>query len=230
MAARARRNRNGTHEPRDARPLRAGTLGSGAYARRSWTHARRSSSASPSCSSSAPRSVSVDRRARIHPRTARAAGIAAACFGIVVVLAGVAVVTERYGAPWTMADSWLEEFRTEQSPASAPGTTYLTSGLGGGRHDLWRVAWTLFRENPVTGVGVDNFTVQNVKLRRRAQRLRLSRTASSSGCCRRPGSSGRRCSSSSWRRRASASRERCERAHRSRAASPARRRPRFSTG
>ena len=108
----------------------------------------------------------VDRRWQPGDDLRRAFGIAVAAVAAVAFLSVATVVVVRDGAPWTLVGGWVEEFRESSGPVSSPDTAYLSSGLGGGRYDIWRVAWTLFRENPIVGIGVDNFTVDNVRLRR----------------------------------------------------------------
>ena len=107
----------------------------------------------------------VDRRVELTRRVVRAAGVLA----VVILLAGgtVASVTSlaRYGSPTDTAAVWWDRFKTDES-VSRPNTPHLVSGLGGaGRYEIWRVAFRIFEENPVTGIGVDNFLVEWLRRR-----------------------------------------------------------------
>lgn len=108
----------------------------------------------------------LDRRIDVPQPVARRIKLAVAGVATLLILSVCAVTVTAYGVPWRHVDEWAREFRTEKEPVYSPDTPYLSSGLGGGRYDLWRVAWVLFREHPVTGVGVDNFGVENA-LRRK---------------------------------------------------------------
>ena len=108
----------------------------------------------------------IDRRWRVSRDTRRVLRVAVACLVAAAFLTGSTVVVARDGAPWTLVGGWVTELRDSKAPVSSPGTAYLASGLGGNRYDIWRVAWTLFREHPIGGIGVDNFSVDNVRLRR----------------------------------------------------------------
>lgn len=107
----------------------------------------------------------VDRRVEVPPRVVRAAGVLA----VVILIAGgtVGAVTSlaRYGSPTDRAAVWWNRFKTDES-VSRPDTPHLVSGLGGaGRYEIWSVAFRIFEESPVTGIGVDNFDVEWLRRR-----------------------------------------------------------------
>ena len=108
----------------------------------------------------------VDRRTALPPDVVRVIGRVAAvsvCLGLAIV---VSVILVRTGNPVDQAQRWLEEFRVDRQDVVDPNVPHLSSGFGGGRYDLWRVAWRLFVDHPVRGIGVDNFHVELVQLRR----------------------------------------------------------------
>ena len=76
-----------------------------------------------------------------------AAGLAAAV--LVAVVAALAVAD----APGRATDAW-SDFKQGGQPAS--GSSRFSS-LGTYRYDFWRVAWELFEDNPVAGIGVENY-------------------------------------------------------------------------
>jgi hypothetical protein len=107
----------------------------------------------------------VDRRVEVPARIVRAAGVLA----VVILLAGgtVGAVTSltRDGGPTDRAAVWWNRFKTDES-VSRPDTPHLVSGLGGaGRYEIWSVAFRIFEESPVTGIGVDNFVVEWLRRR-----------------------------------------------------------------
>jgi UDP-GlcNAc:undecaprenyl-phosphate GlcNAc-1-phosphate transferase len=58
-------------------------------------------------------------------------------------------------------DQWhafvrLAEPADSRSPGSAPANSRLLSGSGN-RYDYWRIAWAVWKQNPVLGVGAGNF-------------------------------------------------------------------------
>ena len=62
-----------------------------------------------------------------------------------------------------MSTAW-DDFRRGEEPSRSG--SHLTSGLGSNRYDFWRVALERFSEQPLTGLGVDNFAVEYVRDRR----------------------------------------------------------------
>lgn len=108
--------------------------------------------------------ANLDARAGLPPATERRIG------RVVLATAAVAAVGA-FG--WTAAaiqdpvdrvtTAWEDFTRGEEPSRSGP---HLTSGLGSNRYDFWRVALGRFSEQPLTGLGVDNFAVEYVRDRR----------------------------------------------------------------
>jgi hypothetical protein len=97
----------------------------------------------------------LDRRIEAPPRTARLVNLATvAVAALAVTIALGAVVVKTNDPIGKIGDSW-REFKSADLPAL--GRTRFTSSLGSQRYDVWRVAWDLFKEKPLTGVGADNF-------------------------------------------------------------------------
>jgi tetratricopeptide (TPR) repeat protein len=103
----------------------------------------------------------VDRRVEPTParlRAARAGGAAAAVAAVVV---AAAVLFAAVGDPIGEAtDAWDEFKRGGSGPAQ--GSSRLSS-TETNRYDFWSVAWELFREEPVRGIGVENFQAEYLK-------------------------------------------------------------------
>jgi O-antigen ligase len=79
-----------------------------------------------------------------------------------VAVGGWAAVT--FGSPvHKVAVAW-EDFKAGADPPS--GVSHLTSGLGSNRYDFWRVALGNFADRPLTGAGVENFSVEYIRERR----------------------------------------------------------------
>jgi O-antigen ligase len=78
--------------------------------------------------------------------------------------AGAAAVLIWLGNPVTRVEKAWDQFSsTTPPPATA---SYLTSGFGSNRYDLWRVALREIARAPMVGVGSDNFAVDYVRERR----------------------------------------------------------------
>ena len=72
----------------------------------------------------------------------------------IVLLAGVGVVSAT-GNPYTrLSDSWTQ-FKRLDNEAAKGQSRFLTGGTN--RYDFWVVAWDVFGEHPVRGVGADGF-------------------------------------------------------------------------
>ena len=97
----------------------------------------------------------VDRRVQAtgsQTRTADRAAIAAV--GILLLAGGLAAVIA-VGNPVTeISDSW-ETFKDVGEAEDAGSSRFST--VGSNRYDFWTVAWDLFREDPLTGIGSENF-------------------------------------------------------------------------
>jgi putative inorganic carbon (HCO3(-)) transporter len=59
---------------------------------------------------------------------------------------------------WTMIAAAGLAVYLQFRPAALDRITHLSGG-GSGREDVWTVAWRIFREHPLIGIGLDNFTV-----------------------------------------------------------------------
>ncbi len=86
-------------------------------------------------------------RPRRRPDRRALAGFAAV--GLIAVLVGLIAA----GAPSRASDAW-DDFKQGGQPES--GSSRFTS-VGTYRYDFWRVAWDLFEEHPVAGIGVENY-------------------------------------------------------------------------
>ena len=96
-----------------------------------------------------------DRRVELTRGRARSVNRGAVAALAVLVLAGAGAAVAAAGNPVTeLSDSW-EEFK-DGGEAHDAGTSRFSSA-GTNRYDFWTVAWELFREHPVNGVGSENF-------------------------------------------------------------------------
>jgi hypothetical protein len=97
----------------------------------------------------------LDARVRLSERTSRVVSGAVVALAALAVGAGGAMLAIRADDPVQyVKDSW-RDFK-EGAPLGGGETRFLNS-LGSGRYDIWRVAWQRFQEEPVRGVGADNF-------------------------------------------------------------------------
>jgi hypothetical protein len=98
----------------------------------------------------------VEVRARpsegMRHRTYRAVGVVAIVALVAVAVAGLAAV----GDPVARADHEWKSFKAGY-PATKPGQSRLTQGLGSNRYDFYRVAYGAFGRHPMAGIGADNF-------------------------------------------------------------------------
>lgn len=102
----------------------------------------------------------ADRR-RPAPRTravARARGPVLALAGVVVLIALIAGMALA-DAPTRLSDAWAD-FKQGGQPES--GSSRFTSA-GTYRYDFWRVAWEVFEDKPLTGIGVENYQEQYLR-------------------------------------------------------------------
>jgi UDP-GlcNAc:undecaprenyl-phosphate/decaprenyl-phosphate GlcNAc-1-phosphate transferase len=93
-----------------------------------------------------------------RPR-ARALGMWLLAVPVVVALALAASSTQRI--EHNVSNQWhafvrLAEPADSRAPGSAPTNSRLLSGSGN-RYDYWRIAWRVWQQNPVLGVGAGNF-------------------------------------------------------------------------
>jgi O-antigen ligase len=92
--------------------------------------------------------ASVERRAPVARRLAAGVVAVAAVAGVVVAVASAGTV-ER-----TVSDQY--HAFVHLAPEESDPSSRLLSGSGQ-RYDYWRIAWAVFRENPVGGVGAGNY-------------------------------------------------------------------------
>jgi len=96
----------------------------------------------------------VDRRIEPPPRLNRIprwaplATVVALVGAVIIVFAVVPGPRERLDSVWT-------DFKSNAEPPPAGESRFASGGTN--RYDFWTVAWDLFRENPVRGIGVENF-------------------------------------------------------------------------
>ncbi len=98
----------------------------------------------------------VDRAPVIGSTQRRRLGTALVVGFAVTCLAGLAAFSVVRGNPLSeTADAW-NEFKDGTADSSSGSARLGTIG-GSYRYDYWRVAWDSFEENPLIGVGADNF-------------------------------------------------------------------------
>jgi O-Antigen ligase len=100
----------------------------------------------------------ADSRMELSGTASRRLGQAVALLALVAV-AGLAVLAVSGDALGGVGDRW-EEFKDGGGPES--GETRFASG-GSNRWDFWSVAWELFEEEPIGGIGMENFQVEYLR-------------------------------------------------------------------
>lgn len=100
----------------------------------------------------------ADRRVDLPGRILRRLGQGVAVLAVVAVAGGAALAVSG-DALDGVGDRW-EEFKEGGGPES--GKSRFASG-GSNRWDFWTVAWELFEEEPVHGIGVENFQVEYLR-------------------------------------------------------------------
>ena len=97
----------------------------------------------------------AERRAKLDEGTRKRGGRAlGAALLAIVALAGAGAVA-RTGDPFErLSDSW-SQFKSLDTQAGQGQSRFSTGGTN--RYDFWVVAWDLFGEHPVKGVGADGF-------------------------------------------------------------------------
>lgn len=98
----------------------------------------------------------VDRAPVIGSTQRRRLGAALVVGFVVTCLAGVAAFSVVRGNPLSETANAWNEFKDGTADSSSGSARLGTIG-GSYRYDYWRVAWDSFEENPLIGVGADNF-------------------------------------------------------------------------
>ena len=112
----------------------------------------------------------VDRRLRIPARVTKTLSWVVAAGAASAIVAAVPVLIARYGDPVDRASAAWHEFKTDKPTGSTyVNSSHLASGFASSRYDVWRVALDEFKAAPIAGVGVDNFAVDYLRLRRTNQ-------------------------------------------------------------
>jgi O-Antigen ligase len=112
----------------------------------------------------------ADRRVRVPARAAKTIGWIVTAGTVVAMVAAVPVLISRYGEVRDRAATAWREFKTDKPAESTYEIrSHLTSGFASSRYDVWRVALDEFKDAPLVGVGVDNFAVDYLRLRRTNQ-------------------------------------------------------------
>ena len=97
----------------------------------------------------------IDRRVRLPERAGRTLNRVVAALVVVVVGAGIVVYTAKEGSPaGAVADAW-DDFKAGGQAPQAGGSRF--AGGGTNRYDFWKVAWAAFEDEPLTGMGAENF-------------------------------------------------------------------------
>jgi len=97
----------------------------------------------------------ADRRVRLSDSQARTVNRATVVVLVVVLLGAGGFAAAVAGNPVTkLSDTW-EEFKGGGQAEGAGSSRFSTVGTN--RYDFWTVAWDLFQERPVTGIGSENF-------------------------------------------------------------------------
>lgn len=112
------------------------------------------------------------RRGEPKPSTVRTTNRVAAALAVVAVIAGgVAGIIAAHGDVGGRIDSAWRSFKHQES-ANAGANRF--TQLGSGRYDFWRVSLNVFKENPVAGIGADNFAEAYTKRRRTGEETRTT--------------------------------------------------------
>ena len=97
----------------------------------------------------------VDRRVRLSAGRSRNVNRGAVAAVVLVLLVGGGVTAARTGDPIAkLSESW-QSFKAGGQAGGAGGARL--ASVDTNRYDFWSVAWSLFREQPVLGIGAENF-------------------------------------------------------------------------
>jgi tetratricopeptide (TPR) repeat protein len=97
----------------------------------------------------------IDRRVEPGPAASRRIGLGAAALVGVVLVAGVVGYTASEGSPvGKIGDAW-DDFKEGGTGPQAGGSRFAPGATN--RYDFWRVAWDAFGDEPLGGMGVEQF-------------------------------------------------------------------------
>ena len=105
----------------------------------------------------------VDRHVALPPRVIRSVG--AGLSAVVLLAVGATTIgVVAFGHPIDRVTTGWNSFKAdEENDAVRP---HFITGLGSQRYDLWRVSLIEFRDQPIAGIGSDNFAAPYLRLRR----------------------------------------------------------------
>lgn len=97
----------------------------------------------------------VDRRTRIGPAAIRRVRVGVGAIVAAVVCAGLIAVVVATGNPYDRVSNAWHDFKAGTPQAEEGASRFVSAGTN--RYEMWSVAWKLFEENPVGGIGADGF-------------------------------------------------------------------------
>ena len=107
----------------------------------------------------------VDRRVSVPRAAVRATGAAMLTVAVAAAAIGTGILLAHEGGPSRLASRAWHDFKTRGQPAEHAGPRFTVS-LGSSRYDFWRVALDRFADEPLRGLGADNFQQDYLRLRR----------------------------------------------------------------
>jgi tetratricopeptide (TPR) repeat protein len=97
----------------------------------------------------------IDRRVEPPPSLTARVPAWAPLAVVLALLGATAVVFVALPGPRDRVETVWSDFKANSEPPPAGESRFASGGTN--RYDFWTVAWDLFRENPVKGIGVENF-------------------------------------------------------------------------
>jgi tetratricopeptide (TPR) repeat protein len=104
----------------------------------------------------------ADRSISVSERAARVGERAFAIGAAILAVAGIVVALNATGNPADWAEERWDDFKSGYGSEDF-GASRFSGSLGSNRYDFWRVAMDEFTDNPVTGVGADNFAADYLR-------------------------------------------------------------------
>jgi hypothetical protein len=101
----------------------------------------------------------ADRRVDPAGRPARLLSRTAAVAAVVIAVAGVIVVAGQDPLD-RVSDAW-NDFKQNEAQPRAGSSRFATGGTN--RYDFWTVAWDVFRDQPLRGIGVENYQLEYLR-------------------------------------------------------------------